>query len=118
MLRLRHNAREAQAELLLDVHGRLPFGGVRIVDVGQSREGDRRAWWLAKRAEELASMAPPVSIDGRLRLGCSSTAHRRWMHPLNAAFSNDGVTAKRHLRLARLGARRGRRASAARSQRP
>jgi hypothetical protein len=67
MLRLRHNAREAQAELLLEVHGRLPFGGVRIVDVGQSREGDRRAWWLAKRAEELASMAPPVSVDGRLR---------------------------------------------------
>ncbi|GIE32271.1 hypothetical protein Ait01nite_053160 [Actinoplanes italicus] len=67
MLRLRHNAREAQAEISSTLTGRLPFGGGRLSRVPLTA-GKRLNWWKEKKRDIWASMAPPVRPDGYIRL--------------------------------------------------
>lgn len=60
MLRLRHNSREAQAEVQSESYGRASFGGgqfVRAADTYRNRVDS----WRRKRAEIEDDMAPPVA---------------------------------------------------------
>jgi hypothetical protein len=69
MLGLRHNAREAQQELIDQLRGRQQFGGdAQVVQVAPSL-WDRRKPWRADRAEIERSFAPPPRrLDGYVRL--------------------------------------------------
>jgi hypothetical protein len=69
MLKLRHNAREAQAELAAMLQGRLPFlgGGGRVAEFPKAMNV-RLKEWEEKRQELLRTMAPAVSPDGYIRL--------------------------------------------------
>lgn len=68
MLRVRHNSREAQAELCAEVQGRSQFGGGQIRDYTPRDLAARRDWWATTREEIIAGMAPTPPLAGRVLL--------------------------------------------------
>jgi hypothetical protein len=67
MVKLRHNSRDAQAELLQTLQGRrMQFGGWRTSRV--AFPADRMIRWRSQRAELEAEMAAVPPLDGYVRL--------------------------------------------------
>lgn len=69
MMKLRHNAREAEAELAQSLKGRCRFGGGQLRNIQfLDGEPDRVAWWRRRRQEILSEFAPSARLDGYVRL--------------------------------------------------
>jgi hypothetical protein len=66
MLRLLHNTREAQAEVLDPLQGRSQFGGGKIVEL--DTDASRVEGWTWDRERALGQLAPSVPVDGRVRM--------------------------------------------------
>jgi hypothetical protein len=66
MVRLLHNCREAQHELLATLPGRSHFGGGQLVKLAS--DSGRLGRWVQDRTRLSSELAGPVPFDGRVRM--------------------------------------------------